>query len=133
MALLPARTATVNRRDRSSVDSFDWEIIRFLVSWAPYGKPDDEDVLPRFGISYQLLILRFADVVRTLSATAHRLNHQERQLLTRAHELLPQVAAAPPGVHDADPSPRRSTAIDLSEADGQWVMCHGVWHWKTAP
>ena len=38
-----------------------------------------------------------------------------------------------PEVRDASPSRQRSAAIDLSETDGQWVMCHGVWHWETAP
>lgn len=73
----------------AGVDRFDWEIVTFMVSWAPYGRPDEEVVLPRFGLTCRQLEERFCVCVSNLTVSRHlRLNRQQRDVLKRAVVLL---------------------------------------------
>lgn len=71
------------------VDRFDWEIVTFAVTWAPYGGPEDEDVMPAFGITRQEFQRRFAAIVNALIRSDElRVTRRQHQLLERAIELL---------------------------------------------
>lgn len=72
-------------------DPFHWEIIAFMVSWAPYGGPSDEDALPTFGMNCQDLVARFNKVVRALMGQRAHLSEQQLDLLLRAERLLPPI------------------------------------------
>ena len=72
----------------AGVDRFDWEVVAFMVSWAPYGGPSEDDVLPAFGMTCSQLEERFALIVDALSARRRlRLTLSQHQLFMRAVEL----------------------------------------------
>ncbi|WP_051288564.1 hypothetical protein [Mycobacterium sp. URHD0025] len=102
------------------IDEFDWDIVRYVVSWAPYGGPDEEDILPRFGMDAQRLNARFVELITELSLRdGASLNHRQRRLLARARELVPPTSSKP-----------RARDVGLSSDGGQWIMRHGFWCWK---
>jgi len=74
-------------------DQFSWELIEFVVSWAPYGGAGREETFPRFGLGCHELQVRFHDTVSRLV-----LNH-DIVLSPRKRELL-QRAIATVGLHD---------------------------------
>ncbi|WP_229481827.1 hypothetical protein [Mycolicibacterium mageritense] len=79
------------------IDEFDWDIVRYVVEWAPYGGPLDEDILPRFGMDAQRLDARFIELVSALTLhSGTLLNHRQRRLLARARELIPPEKAGTP-------------------------------------
>jgi hypothetical protein len=45
------------------MDRFDREIIVFTLQWLPFGRPPDEDIFPRFGMSWEQLWARIEDVL----------------------------------------------------------------------
>jgi hypothetical protein len=73
--------------DQLVTNQSDWEILRFVVSWAPYGGPHDEETVPRFGMNSERLKARFAEIVRALDSGNAPLDFDQRQLLRRACEL----------------------------------------------
>lgn len=78
------------------VDRFDWEILDFVVQWAPYGGPAEEEVLPRFGMTREQLQARFSDVVMELTSRRRlRLTAEQRQLLGNAVALHLAAGAEP--------------------------------------
>ncbi|MHC9297511.1 hypothetical protein ACRCUN_34080, partial [Mycobacterium sp. LTG2003] len=82
---------------RETVDQFDWDIIRYVVEWAPYGGPLDEDILPRFGMDAQRLNARFIELVSALTMGSGRLlNQRQRRLLDHARKLVRPEKASPP-------------------------------------
>lgn len=103
------------------IDEFDWDIVRYVVNWAPYGGPDEEDVLPTFGMDARHLNARFVELVTALSLRDDApLNHHQRRLLARARELVPPTRSKP-----------QARDVGLSSDGGQWIMRHGLWCWKS--
>lgn len=119
--------------NRSPFDEFDWEILRYVVDWAPYGGPHEEDILPRFGMDAQRLNTRFVELVTALSRH-HSIVLTERQqrLLARARELVPSTSSRTRShTRGIAGSARNSgVAFGLSPDDGRWTMRHGLWFWK---
>lgn len=78
------------------VDRFDWEIITFVVRWAPYGGPKEDDVMPTFGMTCEELQKRFTAIVSALiRSESLRVTRGQHELLARAVDLLPpEVRAA---------------------------------------
>lgn len=80
----------------AGVDRFDWEILAYVVSWAPYSGPSEDDVMPAFGMTLHQLEERFALIVEVLLARRRlQLNRQQRELLGRAVKLRPPATARP--------------------------------------
>ncbi|WP_396910600.1 hypothetical protein [Mycolicibacterium sp.] len=82
------RLQTTNGR----LDEFDRDMLRFVVSWAPYGGPPDDEILPRFGIlSYEL-----TERIRELAYISgqHGVSFEDRRLLQRALTTVDRRGAA---------------------------------------
>lgn len=79
------------------VDRFDWEIVTFVVKWAPYGGPREDDVIPTFGMTCQELQKRFTAIVNAMiGSETLRVTRRQHELLKRAVALLETDATAEP-------------------------------------
>ncbi|OBG86238.1 hypothetical protein A5699_22040 [Mycobacterium sp. E802] len=110
------------------IDRFDWEIIEFVVSWANYGGPRDEDTFPLFGMDAQRLLVRFSNVVLRLRAGCDAaLTLEQYKLLRRAASLNADLnrQGQTPGTTKSGNSP-----LDLSASAGEWFQHQGIWHWQ---
>ncbi len=99
------------------VDGIDWEIVEFVVRWAPFGGPDPEEALPRFGMTCEQLSARCAQIVSRLGGFETLLDGRRRALLERARQFLESGGA---DIATLDPMSR----------PGRWVARRGVWHWQ---
>jgi hypothetical protein len=54
------------------MDRFDREILKFVHSWAPYGGPPADEVLPEFGMTREQLVDRFHLILATEAARRER-------------------------------------------------------------
>jgi hypothetical protein len=66
------------------VDWFDRGILQYMLWWAPFGGPPEEDVFPRFGMNASQLADRFAYIVATRNTRTDRLDPADIDLLARA-------------------------------------------------
>ncbi len=57
-------------------DRFEHDIVTFMRSWAPYGGPPADEVLPEFGMTRDQLVLRYREIVAALAA---RREHEARR------------------------------------------------------
>ncbi|AKS31862.1 hypothetical protein [Mycolicibacterium goodii] len=73
------------------MDSYDRDVMRFVLAWAPYGGPREDEVWVSFGISVEQLGERFADAVTRCRLRAAVLPESDRQLLARAWAHLHPV------------------------------------------
>ncbi|BBZ03790.1 hypothetical protein MCHIJ_32270 [Mycolicibacterium chitae] len=108
------------------VDDIDWEIVEFVVNWAPFGGPDPEEALPRFGMSCEQIWARFTDIVDEVGRSDARLDRRRRELVRRARRVLGRADGG---------APHRSSASDPADplaisAPGHWVARRGVWYWR---
>jgi hypothetical protein len=71
------------------LDAFECAMIEFLLSWAPYGDPPEEDCLPLFGKTLPALKAE----IRTLVATPRCCSASDRTLLMRVARVLGPAAA----------------------------------------
>lgn len=95
---MSSSTAVGRKRAPSTpigVDRFDWEIVAFVVKWAQYGGPREDDVMPAFGMTCQELQKRFTTIVNALiRSESLRVTRQQHELLKRALELVAADATA---------------------------------------
>src|SRR5690242_18544761 len=68
------------------LDRFDRDLLSFMVSWAPYGGPPDNECFVEFGMSADRVRERCVHVVST--ARAADCADEERELLLRTCRLL---------------------------------------------
>lgn len=66
------------------MDWFDRWILQYMLWWAPFGGPPEEDVFPRFGMNAPQLADRFAYIVAALNTCTDRLDRADIDLLARA-------------------------------------------------
>ena len=66
------------------MDSFDRLILQFVLAWAPYGGPREDDVWLQFGMTAEQLAVRFAGIVADLVPRIRALPSPDRSLLERA-------------------------------------------------
>ena len=113
------------------VDSFDWDVVGFMLIWAPYGGPTEEECVPRFGMSRLELHARFANVMRKLSRISPaNFTDPQRELIARGRRLFESLALVnEPTTMSYRPDEHFSADID--EAAGRWIMRQCVWHWTT--
>ena len=100
-------------------------MLEFVLRWAPYGGPRDEDTLPEFGMTRDKLRERFRAIVGDRAPTASQAG-PDQALIKRAAKLLDTelrvaraalAAAGGVAVPDGPRSPR----------GGGWRMDRGVW------
>lgn len=66
------------------MDTFERDILQFVLAWAPYGGPREDDVWLQFGMTAEQLGGRFAKVVAGLVPRVRSLPNADRSLLQRA-------------------------------------------------
>ncbi|MBI5337814.1 MAG: hypothetical protein HZB45_09045 [Mycolicibacterium rufum] len=57
-------------------DRYEHDIVTFMRSWAPYGGPPADEVLPEFGLTREQLVARYHQI---LDAEALRREEELRQ------------------------------------------------------
>jgi hypothetical protein len=62
--------------DSGIADRFARDIVTFMRSWAPYGGPPDDEVLPEFGLTRAELIRRYRSIVDAETARREQLRRQ---------------------------------------------------------
>jgi hypothetical protein len=70
------------------MDSFDRHLVQFLVTWAPFGGPADEDTYPRFGLRGRRLWNRFDRIVARAESVLPELEDDDAELIERARALI---------------------------------------------
>ena len=98
------------------VDQFDLEIVEFVLCWAPYGGPPEDECVPRFGMPPDRLRSRFRDIVR---------NGLRRHLDADSKALLERAAKLP---IDGEDEPSRYRGDRRAPMDRP-VLRRGVWRW----
>lgn len=77
------------------MDGYDRSIIEFVLSWAPYGGPPAGETFCQFGITTEILRLRFISTVSAHAAQRRALSGHDIRLITRACAYLrPTLDAA---------------------------------------
>ncbi|MDH6195887.1 hypothetical protein M2272_002527 [Mycobacterium frederiksbergense] len=71
-------------RSIEQMDSFERLILKFVLAWAPYGGPREDDVWIEFGMTTEQLCLRFTRIVNGLLPRFRGLPAEDRCLLERA-------------------------------------------------
>lgn len=71
------------------LDAFECAMIEYLLSWAPYGDPPEEDCLPLFGKTVSALKAEVGTLIRTPRCCSS----SDRTLLMRAARALGPAAA----------------------------------------
>ena len=77
---------------KRSMDAFERQILAFVLAWAPYGGPRDDDTFPEFGLHAGQLHDRFRHIVVALMACRDSLDERDRDLLVRAHGYIRTAA-----------------------------------------
>ena len=83
------------------VDSFERDILQFVLAWAPYGGQREDDVWLLFGMTAGQLCGRFAAIVAGLVPRVRTLPNADRCLLRRACGYL-HAQRTRPSVLDPD-------------------------------
>lgn len=91
--------STVVLQGISLLDRFDRDLLSYIVSWAPYGLPPAEELLPKFGVPSKSLASRICDIAR--AQDGKRLTLNDRVLLERG---LAVVMAPRRGPADGRPT-----------------------------
>jgi hypothetical protein len=86
------------------MDWFDRHVLQYVLWWAPFGKPPEEDVFPKFGMDTCQLAGRFADVVEALKSHERQLDGADADLLARARSH-PLAGSHPPVSAGLNPRP----------------------------
>ena len=77
------------------MDPFDRQIVQFVVRWAPFGGPPDEDVLPGFGLTPAELHQRFRQIVAEMTSSETTLSAEDTALLFKARRATFPPRRAP--------------------------------------
>ncbi|WP_166907769.1 hypothetical protein [Mycobacterium sp. DL440] len=70
------------------MDSFERLLLKFVLAWAPYGGPREDDVWLEFGMTAEQLCARFVRIVSGQVSRARSLSADDRCLLERACRYL---------------------------------------------
>ena len=79
-------TLTGDGSRKRQLDRFDRDLLVFILSWAPYGGPPDNECFVEFGMSAERVRERCVQVVSTTRAVD--CGDEERELLLRTCKLL---------------------------------------------
>ena len=87
-------------------DTFVWQILEFMVIWAPYGGPPAEETMPRFGLSRRDFHMRFREIVAEFTAGGSAgFTLAQLRLLATARAVLSQFESR-------GATPRRCRTLD---------------------
>ncbi|WP_198344185.1 hypothetical protein [Mycobacterium dioxanotrophicus] len=92
------------------MDTFERGVLQFVLAWAPYGGPREDDVWLQFGMTAEQLGGRFANIVAGLLPRVRALPNADRCLLQRACVHLRRQRTGQ-SVSDAE---SRSQSCDLA-------------------
>lgn len=67
-----------------SMDRFDRHIVEFVLKWAPYGWPPENETFIEFGLHAEELQKRFWSILRAMRTQVRSLDNFDRNLLARA-------------------------------------------------
>jgi hypothetical protein len=70
------------------VNQFDRHLVSFVLTWAPFGGPTDEDTFPRFGLRANRVMGRFRRIVAAAEAKSDTLDPSDADLVTQARQYL---------------------------------------------
>lgn len=114
----------------ATIDQFNWEIVEFVLKWAHYGGPKDEDTMPLFGMDTPRLMERFDDILHRLCSDSRLvMTPRQHQLFARARELH----SSAPTKHVCRTQKVGNSALDLTADGGRWIQHHGLWRWQSSP
>jgi hypothetical protein len=76
-------------KGHTHLDTEERHLLRFVLTWAPYGGPAEADVFCQFGITKLQLLQRFNDTIDAMFAANPILTPPDAQLVIRArnHQL----------------------------------------------
>lgn len=112
------------------LNRFDREIIEFLLAWAPYGEPPEEESLPRFGMRADRVWNYVADIV--MNRRGRLSNADDRALVAGAAVVLARRPTLfPMSRQSEDRLGPIETADQIDISAGQWVASRGVWRWQS--
>lgn len=57
-------------------DRFEHDIVTFMRSWAPYGGPPADEVLPEFGMTRDQLVRRYQQILANRAAKREQESRQ---------------------------------------------------------
>lgn len=63
------------------------QLLAFVLQWAPYGGPFDEDTFPRFGLTASAVMRRFDRIVVCAEMRLDELNDRDADLVRRANAV----------------------------------------------
>jgi RNA polymerase sigma-70 factor (ECF subfamily) len=69
------------------LDSFDREIVRYVLQWVPHGEMWDEDVYPMFGMTVEQLVDRYHRIIDASVSLLGSLAKPDRELVDKARRL----------------------------------------------
>ncbi|ORV88703.1 hypothetical protein AWC12_12480 [Mycolicibacterium iranicum] len=76
-------------------DRFTHDIVTFMRSWAPYGGPPADEVLPEFGLTRDQLIERYHQILARRAAEAEQARRKPWLALRRNASLGDKAAPRP--------------------------------------
>ena len=115
--------ASSGTRRRFSLDRFERDVLEFVLRWAPYGGPRDEDTLPQFGMTCERLRERFRAIVRDFTKAGDA--GADHALIDRAVRLLEAELQAARAV--AAPAHAGAPGGLQPPRGAGWRMVRGVW------
>lgn len=65
-------------------DRFAHDIVTFMRSWAPYGGPPADEVLPEFGLTRDQLVQRYQQILACRAAEAEQMRRKPWLALRRS-------------------------------------------------
>lgn len=118
----------------AGMDNFDREILLFVLQWAPFGGPHEEDVFPRFGLTVAQLRERVLTILHDSRATPVR-SSTDRSLINQVRSTVcwTETPAESDGTASAVPGQSPSPTTDATEdplavpLNFSWRNHRGVW------
>lgn len=114
------------------MDIFERELVTFVLKWAPFGGPTDDETFPLFGMSAECLKQRFRELVtRAECDLGTAASPDIRALVERATKLLPGRSKEAGDVETRRLARRSGkwSPESLEEAAGTWKLRQAIWVW----
>ncbi|OBF13680.1 hypothetical protein [Mycobacterium sp. ACS4331] len=117
------------------MDNFEREILLFVLEWAPYGGPHEEDVFPRFGLTVAQVRERVESILKDSRGTPVR-SSADRSLINQVRRAVcwrepPAETAASTAGQSQNPTSGTTEAAEDPlgvPLNCFWRNHRGVWH-----
>lgn len=73
------------------MNSFDRNMVGYVMLWTPFGGPPEEEILPQFGLTPAQLGRRFSSIVLRMIAAEDLLYESDRELLAAVRRAYPNT------------------------------------------